>query len=357
MHLKIISLFDGLSGTFLAVKQLIEEAGYNFPEVKITYFASEIDRHAERISEENLSRYPNVETIRLGDVRAVDFTEKRFAGANLLVAGFPCQAFSIAGKKEGREDAKGRGDLVDECIRARKEAKPRYYLFENVASMSVRHERQLSQIVGHRPIEIDSARLTAQRRTRLYWTNIRATCYTLFGLQDAPIPPPPDRGLVMQDILESGKVITAEKSNTLLASKKDSPADFRRFFLKKKGNFVADSEGRCRHYIELRAGRRVPEKIQHTGNIHKDSSKGRGFPPAGKSQALTTDCRKHIAVNQYYCRHITVREAARLQGIPDDFSFAPVSKNQAFKAIGNGFTIPVISYILSFSSLLKNAKK
>ena len=184
--MNVLSLFDGMSCTQIALKNL---------GIKVDkYYASEIDKYAIKVTREN---FP--ETIHLGDIK--DITGSDFIyDIDLIVAGSPCQGFSFAGKQLAFDDP--RSALFFEFVRLLREVKPKYFLLENVR-MKKEFQDVISQQVsdiypecnngslfGIEPIKINSALVSAQSRNRLYWTNI------------PNIEQPKDLGIVLRDILE-----------------------------------------------------------------------------------------------------------------------------------------------------------
>ena len=184
--MNVLSLFDGMSCTQIALKNL---------GIKVDkYYASEIDKYAIKVTREN---FP--ETIHLGDIK--DITGSDFIyDIDLIVAGSPCQGFSFAGKQLAFDDP--RSTLFFEFVRLLREVKPKYFLLENVR-MKKEFQDVISQQVsdiypecnngslfGIEPIKINSALVSAQSRNRLYWTNI------------PNIEQPKDLGIVLRDILE-----------------------------------------------------------------------------------------------------------------------------------------------------------
>ena len=131
--LTVLSLFDGISCGQYALKQ---------QGIKIAkYYASEIDKYAIEIAKKN---HPDI--IEIGDVNNVDFSE--YTGKiDLLIGGSPCQDLSI-GKKD-REGLKGgRSSLFWRFVEALRVIQPRYFLFENVASMSKRDKDIITDALG-----------------------------------------------------------------------------------------------------------------------------------------------------------------------------------------------------------------
>jgi DNA (cytosine-5)-methyltransferase 1 len=118
-EIKVVSLFSGIGG----FEEGLIKAGIN---AKIV-FASEIDDYARK------SYIANFGSDNLyGDIKKID--EKEIPNHELLLAGFPCQSFSIAGKQKGFDDI--RGTLFFDVARILNEKKPKYILLENVKNLS-----------------------------------------------------------------------------------------------------------------------------------------------------------------------------------------------------------------------------
>jgi len=206
--MNVLSLFDGMS----CGQQALERAGF-----KVTnYFASEIDKHAIKVT---MANYPN--TIQLGSV--VDVDGYSLPKIDLLIGGSPCQSFSFAGKRKGMStkcdteiltlehylqlkaegfEFEGQSYLFWEYMRLLNETKPKYFLLENV-EMGEKWERVLSKAIGVNGIHINSALVSAQNRRRIYWTNIGHEPGGLFGDLVCKIQQPKDKGILLKDILES----------------------------------------------------------------------------------------------------------------------------------------------------------
>ncbi len=179
--MNILSLFDGMS----CGQQALNRCGFEVT----NYFASEIDKHAIKVTQHN---YPN--TIQLGSVINVDGYS--LPKIDLLLGGSPCQSFSFAGKRKGMStkdeqqiltlehylelksegfEFEGQSYLFWEYMRIltdlRKLNPDVKFLLENVM-MGEKWEKVLSRAIGVNPIEINSSLVSAQNRRRLYWTNI-----------------------------------------------------------------------------------------------------------------------------------------------------------------------------------------
>lgn len=171
--MRVLSLFDGMSCGMIA----LERAGIKVDK----YYSSEIDKYAIQVSEKN---YPNI--IRLWDVnnwRSWDLWE-----IDLIIGGSPCQWFSFAGKQLAFGDP--RSKLFFTMVDIINHYKPKYFLLENV-KMKKEYQEVITQYMWVKPIEINSALVSAQNRKRLYWTNIPW------------IQQPKDKGILLKDILEN----------------------------------------------------------------------------------------------------------------------------------------------------------
>ena len=183
----VLSLFDGMSATQQALKEL---------GVPVTrYYASEIDNYAMLITSKN---FPD--TIQLGNVQGVEVKHLSLV-PDLIVAGSPCQDLSFAGKGKGL--AGERSGLFFEAIRIIKEARalnPNVkVLIENVKMKQEHMDTMtdaLSEALGERvtPQLLNSRLVSAQNRQRLYWYNWET------------IEEPEDKGILLKDILEDGYV-------------------------------------------------------------------------------------------------------------------------------------------------------
>ncbi len=116
----IASFFAGVGGIDLGFEQTNKCK---------TIYANEFDPYASETFEKN---FPNVK-VDQRDIHIVP--EKDVPNADIFIGGFPCQAFSIAGYRQGFDDEKGRGNLFFELVRMMKAKKPRVALFENVKNL------------------------------------------------------------------------------------------------------------------------------------------------------------------------------------------------------------------------------
>lgn len=308
------------------------------------YYASEIDKHAIQVAKEN---FPD--TIHLGDVTKVEFT--KLGSIDLLLGGSPCQGFSFAGKMFNFDDP--RSKLFFEYARALKVLKPKYFLLENV-KMKKESERVISETLGVEPIEINSSLLSAQSRRRLYWTNI-------------PVTAPEDKGIKLRDILESNPkdpVFLSESTKErfirygvpLLTGDEDKARCLAAMeYVKngKQGNYLKCSSKSGLQFLGgLDGGIRLDDGKFYSRNF-REGYRVYGFD--GKAATLTSQNKggpggfsglyADDSSEDFRIRKLTVTECKRLQTVPDDY-LMNVSNSQAYKMLGNGWTIDVIAHIL-----------
>lgn len=281
--MNVLSLFDGISCGQVA----LERAG-----IKVdNYFASEIDTYAIQVTQKN---YPN--TIQIGDVTKIKASD--LPKIDLLIGGSPCQSLSIVQSKT-RENLDGKSKLFFEFVRVLNEVKPKYFLFENVASMNEESKQVISNYLGCEPIFIDSADFSAQDRPRLYWTN-------------KPVKEKPLKSeLVLSDVLESNV----------------EP----KYFYDCGFDFYGEQKKVCAN-------------LHINGHDILKRVNSKKF----KCQTLTTcgggNTQKKVYENGK-CRKLTPVEYERLQTLPDDYTKGIADTNR-YTAIGNGWTVDVIAYIL-----------
>jgi DNA (cytosine-5)-methyltransferase 3A len=252
---------------------------------------------------------------------------------------------------------------------------PRYFLYENVASMPKSIRDYISDELGCAPILINSALVSAQHRKRLYWSNIEG------------ISQPNDKGILLKDILESG-IASQDKSQTILATlyKENALSMVKR---QKTGLYVseavdvgaalrtrADENGSFKR-LEVRGDGKLnalttvqtdsvicsPVRL---GSIGAGGIGHRVYSVQGKTVtlrangggrgALTGLYRVDLPDGDYTVRKLSVIEAERCQTLPDNYTAIGIddsgktiiiSNTQRYKAIGNGWTVDVIAHILS----------
>jgi DNA-cytosine methyltransferase len=299
--MNVLSLFDGMSCGQIALKKLGHKVN--------NYYASEVDKYAIKVSSDN---FPT--TIHLGDVTKIDF--KSLPKIDLLMGGSPCQGFSFAGKRLNFNDP--RSALFFEFVRALKEIKPKYFLLENVV-MKQEFQDVISEHLGVLPVRIESSYFSAQKRSRLYWTNIS-------------IAPYEDKGIVLADIIEHG-LVDRDKSYCIDANYFKG-TNLEQYLSKKRRQIVFEKSNK-----PIRLG--ALTKSMGT-RVYHESGKSVCISAVGGGWGAKTG----LYHDDYCIRKLTVLECKRLQTVPDDYKMN-VSNSQAYKMLGNGWTVDVIAHILN----------
>lgn len=383
--LNVLSLFDGMSCGQIALNR----AGIKYDK----YYASEIDKHAIKVTQHN---YPG--TIQIGSVTEVDVSN--LDPIDLLIGGSPCQSFSFAGKRNGmtttcneeiytldrylelKSDGfqfDGESYLFWEYMRIltdiRKYNPGVLFLLENV-EMGAKWERVLSEAIGIYGVHINSALVSAQNRKRIYWTNIRVREEGLFGELHSDIPQPEDRGILLKDILEdevdekyylSDKILNYFNGNSQKMKDAGNGFSFSPTIGDKKaksvttkcGNRMDDEyiivipEATAKGYVEIRPG-----ECFDAENINSKTRRGRKMiDKSNNLMASTTNFMRYegsLTADQLATLNISPRirrltpvECERLQTVEDNYTSC-VSDTQRYKMLGNGWTIDVIAHIFSF---------
>jgi site-specific DNA-cytosine methylase len=293
--MNVLSLFDGMSCGQIALHNL----GFKVD----NYFASEVDKYAIQVTQKN---YPN--TIQIGSVTDVKGSD--LPKIDLLYGGSPCQSFSRSGDGSGFD---GKSKLFWEFVRLLKETNPKYFLLENVV-MKKEWQDIITEALGVSPIQICSSKFSAQKRQRLYWTNIEI---------DANII---DKDIKLTDIVKGGREVIYD-SPLVLDSYEDGSLKIKN--ATKKGFLIANN------------GDSV--------NLEVPNSKTRrGRVGVGKTNTLNTSCNYAMVKNGELVK-LNINDFELLQTLPKNYTQG-VSDSQRKKMIGNGWTVDVIEHI--FKGLL-----
>lgn len=310
----VLSLFDGISCGRVA----FERASIHVD----NYFSSEVEKSAIKVADAN---WPEDSKNRLGDVRKIDCS--KFPRISVLLGGSPCQSFSFAGKRVGMKtvenieitsldqyltlknsnfEFQGQSYLFWEYVRVLQETSPKYFLLENVI-MPKKWENIITTVLGCQPIEINSSLVSGQNRPRLYWTNI------------PNVTKPSDKQIFLIDILEKpydNSLHPLTFSGVTPSTRKNIKEQERDIYPSKNGFFTL----KCK------------------------SGYARNKVGINKSCTLNTEGMCYVKSGTRTYRKISPIEAERLQTLPDNYtSCIPISKR--YHAIGNGWTVDVISHI------------
>ena len=273
--MNVLSLFDGMSCGQLA----LERAG-----IKVdNYFASEVDKYAIKIAMKN---YPN--TIQLGDVRNVH--AKDLPRIDLILAGSPCQGFSIAGKGLAFDDP--RSVLFFEFVRLVNELPESHFVLENVKMKKI-YRDMITFFLKTAPVMINSALVSGQNRPRLYWSSFN-------------FPLPENKGIDCKDIINWFDI----KPNT---------DGWHKWWENQKEKQLRKS---------------------YCGILNT-----RGKSICQTSRQMATWAGNLVDLGDGKMRFASPIECERLQTVPDNYTLG-VSKRQRYKMLGNGWTADVVAHIL-----------
>ena len=296
--MKVLSLFDGISTGQYCLKQLGVDVE--------TYYASEIDKYAIAITQHN---FPN--TVQMGDVNKWKEWNVDWSSIDLIIGGSPCQSVSIVGNGLGLDGASGLFFKYVEILNHIKSVNPSVkFLLENVV-MKQEWEQTFNEYMGVKPILIDSALVSAQRRKRLYWTNIE-----IVGELE-------DKKLTLKDIVEP---IEDKKEHNITD----------KMYAKKEGTL---------------AYKKAWGSVKTLDKKSKTLTCGQSITNSGATNIKYPD-------GQFY--KPTAIESERLQTLPDNYTkfgvfdgqVKEISHTQRIKCVGNGWTAEVIKFI--FNGLKNN---
>lgn len=297
---KAIDLFAGIGGIRLGFQRA-------FGETIDFVFASEIDKYACETYYANFGEKP------CGDITKID--EKNIPPFDILLAGFPCQAFSVAGLRKGFEDT--RGTLFFEIARILKHHKPKVVFLENVKGFK-NHDKGTTFKVIKETLEelgykIFSQVLNAkdfgvpQNRERIY----------IIGFLDSDVefefPEKEELGISIENCLEKKVEEKYYYKNTVL-------------FEKLKDEVVCQKtvyQWR-RQYVRANKSKVCPTLTANMG------TGGHNVP---------------LVIDDIGIRKLTPRECLNFQGFSASFNFPNIVNSQLYKQAGNSVSVPVVEKI------------
>lgn len=309
-----IDLFAGIGGFRIAFQKLGGKC----------IFSSEIDKYCKITYEENFGEVP------FGNIKKIK--EKDVPGHDILLAGFPCQAFSIAGKKAGFKDV--RGTLFFDIARILKKKKPKAFLLENVKGLN-HHDKgktlaaildvlrnDLNYYVPQPEILNAKDFGVPQNRERIFIVGFRKD----LNISTFDYPKPLNKKTSVKKVLEKKPVSV-------------------KYYLSKR-------------YLDTLKNHKMRHKDKGNGFGYEVISREKNanaivIGGMGKERNLICDdrltnfipvTRIKGEVNREYIRKMTPREWARLQGFPEKFKIK-VSDAQAYKQFGNSVAVPVVKEI------------
>lgn len=294
--IRFIDLFAGIGGFRYAMQNAGEELGVQVECV----FTSEIDEECQKVYKKNFGDAPH------GDITKI--TAESIPDHDILLAGFPCQPFSIIGHMKGFEDT--RGTLFFDIARIIEEKKPSAFVLENV-KLLVGHNKgkTIKRIMGtlkdlgyHATYKVLNALDFGlpQKRERVFIVGFRNPCFFQWPSEKIPMQP-------LGEILE-----------------KNVPKEF----------YASE------HIREKRFKKQKPTKEPTIWHENK----------SGNISAYPFSCALRAGASYNYLlvngeRRLTSREMLRLQGFPEKFKIV-CSYTQTRKQAGNSLPVPVAEAVI-----------
>lgn len=316
MDIKFIDLFSGIGGFRIG----FERAGFK------CIYSCEIDEHANKMYEANFGNSPKE------DITTLD--PKTLPNFDILLAGFPCQSFSICGLRKGFYDT--RGTLFFDICRILEIKKPKTFVLENVQNLENHNQGNTINVMLHNLYKLG------------YTVN-----YKILNASDFGVPQNRQRIIFIGNLKGF-----AFDFNTL----KKTPVSSMLPFLDKEGDFkyLAPNEYTLidKEYIKVQPSGLIfvgyrNKKIRTTGTregtnylsrVHKQPNRiysAEGIHPTLASQE--TNGRYFILINNHV-RKLTINECFRFMGFPEDFiKIGP--QGQLYQRIGNSICVPMVEAI------------
>lgn len=302
--LRTIDLFAGIGGIRIG----FEKAGFS------TVFANDFDPKCKETYDLNFKTVPltvkDIQKIKVTDLPDFDF----------VLGGFPCQAFSIAGYRQGFADEKGRGNLFLDIARIIKERKPKGFLLENVKNLKSHDGGKTYRIIkdtledlGYHVTEkvlnsMEHGNIP-QNRERIYIVGFKNKKY----FDKFQFPNPVKRTKNVSDLLEkkvdekyyyNGKPLFEKLKSEI--TQKGKVYQWRRQYVRENKSGVCPTL---------------------TANMGMG---GHNVPIVKDDKGI---------------RKLTPRECARIQGFPDSYKLPNIADSALYKQFGNSVSVPVIQAV------------
>ena len=326
--IRFIDLFAGIGGMRLA----FESAG------AACVFTSEWDKYAQQTYIANHGTSHPI----FGDIKEID--PASVPDHEILVAGFPCQPFSLAGvsKKNSMGRSHGfadetQGTLFFYIAEILRQKAPKAFLLENVKNLLSHDKGNTFRVIKKVLTEdlgytisfkiIDAAKFLPQHRERIF----------IVGYKD------PAKSFDWERVAPGGNEVVERVGDLLHESLPAPEKDRNRYF-------DLDSSTVCGKYV---LSDKLWQYLQNYAEKHRKAGNGFGFGLASLDGVTRTlSARYHKDGSEILIpradganpRRLTPRECARLMGYPDTFSI-PVSDTQAYKQFGNSVAVPAVSAV------------
>lgn len=332
--MKAISLFAGIGGFDLALSRLNHDIVY----------VNEWDKYAADTYQKNFRVRPDTRSITI--VPTSDIPDH-----NLLVGGFPCQAFSIAGKRRGFEET--RGTLFFDIARILKDKRPRYFVLENVKGLLTHDSGKTFQTI---------LRVLTDIGYELQWGVLNSKDFGVPQNRERVFIIGHLRGEIRPKVFPiRGSKSENQRSIEVVADLNDEK--WSRF--NESSRRVYGTDGIAPTIPTVAGGGHTPKIVALTEKRTEESKairreymkqgrdwsprRGKELVPRDDDQANTVTAnhsKEHLLTDGLRIRRLTPLECERLQGFPDNWT-AGVSDTQRYKQLGNAVTVNVVYEVLS----------
>ncbi|MEG3937248.1 DNA (cytosine-5-)-methyltransferase [Microcoleus sp. S36b_A3] len=310
--MKFIDLFSGIGG----FRQGFENNGFE------CVFSCEINSKCREVYTDNFGEVPFADISNINPAELVDF--------DVLVAGFPCQPFSICGKKLGFEDT--RGTLFFEICKIIKVKQPQVVVLENVKHL-IHHDKgntlkviiasleDLGYSVNYKMLNAKDFGLP-QHRERIFIIATKGKPFN-FSFLKSKFPPK-----LREFLDETGDFEILDKSEyTLIDYPKQQDSGLVFVGYRNKGTWKTGVRPNTEHLSRVH---RQPNRIYSVDGVH----------PTIPSQETSGRFFVYFP-DRDLVRKLTLKECYRLMGFPEDFKTYP-SAGESYKQIGNSVGVPVV---------------
>jgi DNA (cytosine-5)-methyltransferase 1 len=310
MNIKVASFFAGVGGIDL---------GFKSPNYDLIY-ANEYDVNAVKTFESNFN-------IKVDNRDINEVAESEIPDFDLMLAGFPCQPFSIAGYREGFEDKKDRGNLFFQLIRIIKDKNPSIVFLENVKNL-VSHDKGNTFRVILESLEANG-----------YFVK-----YKVLNAKDYGNIPHGRERIYIVGFKNKDQYYKFEFPNPIkLTTKLEEFIDYNNF----DDKYVYTPD-RCSFFSELENNMNNKNSIYQWRRVYVRENKSSVCPTltanmgtGGHNVPLILSYKS----NKKVIRKLTPRECFNLQGFPKDFVLPNISNSHLYKQAGNSVVVTVIKRI------------
>lgn len=316
--MKFIDLFAGIGGIRLA----FERAGFD------CVYSNDNDKYCKITYDLNFYKPPKSNhKLDLNDIENINTSD--LPHFDLLVAGFPCQPFSIAGYRQGFNDEKGRGNVFFDIIRIIKDKKPKAIFLENVKNLKTHDKGNTMNVIQ------------SHLKNEGYFIKTEVLNASVYG----NIPQNRERiyivGFKEQSHIRTFKFPTSIDLST------------------KIHDFIDEEVDSKYHYEGKPLYNRISNDIKNRNTIYQwrrqyVRENKKNLCPTLTANMGTGGHNVPIILTKHGIRKLTPRECARFQGFDDSYLFPDISDSLLYKQIGNSVVVPVVQRIAEQMSTVLN---